>query len=124
MEEISYSLYPGVEWNIEETARIVHKLGGLIVPAHVDRPRNGLFVQLGLWPEGLQVDGVEISRNTSREAVLLDHPELADYTMISNSDAHFQEDIGRSYSHFRMKVCAFDEFRMALRGEEGRRVEL
>lgn len=124
VNEIQHSLYPGLDWNIGEAVRIVHKLGGLILPAHVDRPRNGLYVQLGIWPEGLEVDGVEISRNTSRDHVLSIHPELAEYTMISNSDAHFLEDIGRSYSLFNMKACNFNEFSLALRGKEGRGVAL
>lgn len=123
LEEISYSLYPGVKWGIGEAAGIVHKLGGLFIPAHVDRPMNGLYAQLGVWPEGLDVDGVEVSWRTDTESIIREHPELATQTLIHNSDAHYLDDIGRNYSSYRMESRNFEELRMALRGEEGRTVE-
>jgi len=123
IKEISHSLYPGLEWGIEECAGIVHELGGLFIPAHVDRPMNGLFAQLGLWPEALDVDGVEISRRTSVKAIVKEHPELAAFTLIRNSDAHYLEDIGRAYSSYRMESRNFEELRKALRCEQGRGVE-
>ncbi|MFO7669455.1 MAG: PHP domain-containing protein [Bacteroidales bacterium] len=123
LEEITHSLYPGVGWEIGETARIVHDLGGLFIPAHVDRSMNGLYAQLGMWPEGLDVDGVEIYRYTSKEKAVKDHQELSSLTLIHNSDAHFLADIGRCYNRIVMKNKDFSELRMALKGEHGRGVE-
>jgi len=123
LEEITYSLYPGVKWGIGETAKVVHELGGLFIPAHVDRPMNGLYTQLGFLPGDLKVDGVEILRHITRESVVRDHPELAEICLISNSDAHYLEEIGRSYTRFTMEHRDFNEFRMALRGEKGRGVK-
>ncbi len=123
LEEITHSLYPGLELGIGEIAGIVHELGGLFIPAHVDRPMNGLYAQLGVWPEGLDVDGVEVSRRTSGDAIVKEHPELAACTLIRNSDAHYLADIGRAYSSYLMVNRNFEELRMALRGEEGRGVE-
>ncbi len=123
LEEVTHSLYPGLKLGIGETARIVHELGGLFIPAHVDRPMNGLYAQLGVWPEGLDVDGVEVSRRTSGDAIVKEHPELAAYTLIRNSDAHYVDDIGRAFSSYLMVSRNFEELRMALRGEQGRGVE-
>lgn len=123
VEEITYSLYPGVGWEIGEAARLVHELGGLFVPAHVDRAMNGLYAQLGVWPLDLEVDGVEISRYTSNASALRDHPELQSYTLTRNSDAHYLNDIGRCFSQIQMEACNFREFTMALRGEMGRSIE-
>jgi len=122
MKEISFSLYPGLKWGIEEAAEIVHKLGGLFVPAHVDRAMNGLYAQLGFFPDGLEVDAIEIYRKSSREAAKLEYPELKAYTLIQNSDAHYLEDIGRAGNRYVMQDRNFKELGMALRGEEGRRV--
>jgi len=122
LEEISHTLYPGLKWEIGEASRIVHDLGGLFLPAHVNRPMNGLYAQLGVWPKGLDVDGVEVFRKCTRENSVKDHPELERYTVIRNSDAHFLADIGRCYSRFLMERRDFSEFRMALRGEKGRAV--
>ena len=101
---------------------VVHNLGGLFVPAHVDRSMNGLYAQLGFLPEGLEMDGVEISRWTQPEAILRDHPELAGYQLLQNSDAHFVKDIGRCSSRLLMKELSFKELGLALRGKEGRKV--
>lgn len=121
LEEITHSLYPGLAWDIEEAAKSVQDLGGLFVPAHVDRPMNGLFAQLGIWPDGFIADGLEISRRTSKETFLSEHPELEAYTILCNSDAHYLEDIGRCFNRIIMKSRNFQEFRLAMKGEEGRR---
>lgn len=122
IEEIKHSLYPGLKWSIEEAANVVHRLGGIFIPAHVDRFMNGLYAQLGLFPEGLDADAIEISRHNSRELAVQKYPELQAFTLIQNSDAHFIEDIGRAGNRYRMKSRSFNEFRMALKGEEGRSV--
>lgn len=122
VEEISHSLYPGLNWSIGEAAAVVHRLGGLFVPAHVDRSMNGLYAQLGFFPEDLEIDAVEIWRRTSRKAARKEHPELRQHTLIQNSDAHFIEDIGRAGNRYVMESRNFNEFRMALRGEGGRAV--
>jgi len=122
VEEISFSLYPGLNWSIEEASEVVHKLGGLFVPAHVDRTMNGLFAQLGIFPDDLEVDAVEIWRKSSREAAKMEYPELKPYTLIQNSDAHYLDDIGRAGNRYLMKGRNFKELGMALRGEEGRLV--
>lgn len=122
VEEVSHSLYPGLNWSIGEAAGVVHDLGGLFVPAHVDRPMNGLYTQLGFFPDDLEADAVEISRHTSRKAAEKEHPELKQYVLIQNSDAHFIDDIGRAGNRYMMKSRKFSEFRMALKGEQGRSV--
>ena len=82
----------------------------------------GLYAQLGLFPAGLHADAVEISRHSTRQLAEEQYPELIAYTLIQNSDAHFIEDIGRSGNRYRMKGRNFEEFKKALKGEEGRSV--
>jgi PHP family Zn ribbon phosphoesterase len=121
-EEIGHSLFTGLKWSIGEAAAVVHELGGLFVPAHVDRFMNGLYAQLGLFPVDLEADAVEIWRRSTRKAALKKHPELRTHTLIQNSDAHFVDDIGRAGNCYVMKSRNFSELRMALRGEMGRSV--
>lgn len=120
--ELPYSLYPGMKWSIGETAERVHNLGGLFVPAHVDRKMNGLYAQLGFLPADLEMDGVEIFRRTDVRGMLQDHPELEGYQLLKSSDAHFVDDIGRCSSSLCMMDRTFDELGLALRGEDGRKV--
>ncbi len=122
VKEIGHSLYPGLKWSIGEAADLVHELGGLFVPAHIDRTMNGLYSQLGFFPEDLEADAVELWRRTSPGAAQHAYPELKEFTLIQNSDAHFIEDIGRSGNRYAMKTRNFSELRMALRGEDGRMV--
>jgi len=123
LSEIRHSLYPGLSLGISDMTGLVHELGGLFVPAHVDRPMNGLYIQLGLFPDGLEVDAVEISRNTDPAGIRKQHSELESYRLLRNSDAHYPEHIGRAYNMMSMKAKTFSEFTLALHGKEGRMVK-
>ena len=46
--------------SLEELPRAVRMYGGLLWPAHVDKPANSLYSILGCWPEGIEVDAVEL----------------------------------------------------------------
>jgi len=120
LEQIKNSLYPGLSAGISEVCAYVHSLGGLFVPAHVDRRSNGLYAQLGFFPENFRPDAVEIFRRTSQEDMRVKYPELESYQLLKNSDAHFINDVGRCSSRYKMKDRNFEEFRKALRGEGGR----
>lgn len=116
------SLFSAIDKSIDEVESKVHELGGLFIPAHIDRPRNSLFSQLGFLPEDLKADALEISRNTNPSDICLQYPELKAYTFIKSSDAHFIEDIGRQKVKLSMKSRSFDEIKKALGNREGRRV--
>jgi PHP family Zn ribbon phosphoesterase len=122
LKEITHSLYPGLRHGITEVASKVHDLGGLFVPAHVDRQMNGLYSQLGFFPPELQADAVEISRKTKRSEICEIHRELNKFQLLQSSDAHFLADIGRCISRLEMAECSFSELSKALKGQDGRRV--
>ena len=83
------------ELSLAETVTGVTNLGGFAVPAHVDRPRNSILRQLGFIPDGTGIRIIEISRNTSPEEFLHDHPELSHYPLLQSSDSHQLPEIGR-----------------------------
>ena len=47
-----------------------------------------------------------------------------DYPMVTSSDAHFLEDIGKSFTCFVIENISFDEISKALHNELGRRIIL
>ncbi len=120
--EEKWSLASALNVSLEELADKVHELDGLFIPAHIDRSVTSIYSQLGIFPGGLQADALEISWRTKPENFLIKHPEIAGYSIVTNSDAHYPEDIGRKYNIFRMKNRSFNEIRMALHRIEGREV--
>jgi hypothetical protein len=85
---------------LEKAAARVTELGGLAVPAHVDRPVNGLFAQLGFLPEGLQVPALEVSRNTTVRAARRQFSIAERVVLIHSSDAHWLDAIGSATTEY------------------------
>jgi predicted metal-dependent phosphoesterase TrpH len=101
--------------SLEETVDAIHDSGGLAIAAHIDRERFGLIGQLGFIPEGLPLDAVEVSTRSTSSG-------WNDLPVVSFSDAHLLNDIGKSSTCFLAKRGAFDEIAKALKNEEGRRI--
>ncbi|MGI6549200.1 MAG: endonuclease Q family protein [Syntrophomonadales bacterium] len=102
-------------------------LQGIFVVAHAFTPHRGAY---GCWvsrlSEGL---GQRVNHVMAIELGLSSDTDMADtiketrsYTFLSNSDAHSLANLGREYNLIRMANLSFAEFRMALLGENGRRI--
>jgi PHP family Zn ribbon phosphoesterase len=123
VEEVKYLLISALDATLLEIEQNVHRLGGLVIPAHVDRPFNGLFSQLGFLPEDLHVDAFELSKNANIREWQLNGKIPEGKAIIRNSDAHFPEQIGQGRTIFEMEEASFKEIARALRGEQGRNVK-
>lgn len=108
--------------SVEEVVRGVGLLGGLCIPAHVDRPANGLLGVLGMVPDGLGVPALEVSRNLSPQQAAQRFPQLKEITLVRSSDAHALEDVGKATTTFLIDELSVLEVSMACRGERGRLV--
>lgn len=108
------SLFMGIGDGIEEVERQVHQLGGIFVPAHIDRQKNGLLSQLGFIPVDLSFEALEVSRRTTPAVFLAMHPELTGKRLLQSSDAHYPEDIGSAHTRFYMERPDWDHLRAAL----------
>lgn len=97
------SLFVGIDEAIEGVAAQVHRLGGLFVPAHIDRPKNSLFSQLGFIPPDLMYDALEVSRATAVAEFEEKHPELRGNRFLQNSDAHYLKDIAAVHTRLYME---------------------
>jgi PHP family Zn ribbon phosphoesterase len=89
-------LATSTDLSIEDAARRVTALGGLPVPAHVDRPMFSLLATLGFVPPGLPVPALELFRLTAPDQLAERHPEIGRYPLVRNSDAHQLSDMRRS----------------------------
>ncbi len=73
----------------------VTRLGGTVIPSHVDRPVNSIIGQLGFIPPDSGISTVEISRNAELSSLVSNHPYLKEFFLITGSDSHYLHDIGR-----------------------------
>lgn len=123
-EEITYNepywLLSALNQSIEQVERKVHELNGIFIPAHIERSANGLMKTLGMMPDNLKVDALEYSYRSTAAEILERYKEIGNIPLISCSDAHRIEDIGRATTTFKLKHPNFEELKMALNEEKGR----
>lgn len=112
-----------LEVSIDEVERFIHNYEGLFIPAHIDRQKNGLYSQLGFIPEGLKADALEVSWRNSTTSFVENRKELSAFNIITNSDAHLPESIGRAVTGYLLEAPNFNEMRMAFKGMNGRSIE-
>lgn len=107
---------------IDKVEALVHELNGIFIPAHVNKPKDSLTSQLGFIPASIQADAYELTRHMSSIEFRSSNPKLNDKPIVRNSDAHTLHQIGENISSYRMASVDFNEFRMALKSQEGREV--
>jgi predicted metal-dependent phosphoesterase TrpH len=102
---------------VEQVVKAIHHRTGLAIASHVDRERFSLIGQLGFIPKGLGLDALEVSASSS-----IKHGY--DYPVVTFSDAHFLEDIGKSHTNFMIMTedVPVDEIKKALHNEMGRKI--
>lgn len=91
--EVDKLLISATDIGIDELAEIVKPLGGIIVPAHIDRKSYSIMVSLGFIPPDLPVKTVELSRATTVEEAKKKFRFFREYQFIHGSDAHQLEDM-------------------------------
>ena len=120
-EEIIYTeermLSAALSCSIDELEQEVHRLNGLFIPAHIDRPRFSLTGQLGFIPRDLRMDAVEISPNTTRELILERYPEIKSTTVIRSSDAHYLHQIGTMITRLTVITTDFSGIQLAMKNK-------
>lgn len=108
---------------LEDAIARVHALGGLAIPAHVDRPSFSLLANLGMVPPKLGADALEVTVRFQPEAGFAQWPDLRAWPLVVNGDAHRLNDI-QNRTLFKVAAPTVCELSMALRGAEGRRVSV
>jgi PHP family Zn ribbon phosphoesterase len=114
-------LIGAVQIALADLVKEVHRLGGLSIASHVDRPSFSVLSQLGFVPKDVALDGLEVSPHTDKTSAR-GIPGGEEVALVSFSDAHFLGDVGKASTSFLMEAPCVDEIRLALKGREGRRV--
>ena len=87
-ENLKRMLITATSLTIQDVFSLVTGVGGVVVPAHVDRSSYSIISNLGLIPEDLKINYVEISNNCDARAFLKNKRHLGKYRLIKSSDAH------------------------------------
>ncbi|MHB0967432.1 MAG: PHP domain-containing protein [Bellilinea sp.] len=108
---------------INQVWRQVERLVGLMIPAHVDRPVNGLIPTLGMIPDDIPFEALEISRHLQPKEAYLKYPQMADYPLVQGGDAHRLEEL-IGVNQLQVEDLTVAEIRLALAGREGRSLSI
>jgi hypothetical protein len=104
--------------SLRSVVDLIHEQDGLAIASHIDREAFSLIGQLGMIPEDLDLDALEVSpRMRPAEARARFSPRLP---LTTASDAHFLRDVGSATTRFLLEEGTVGELRKALRGEDGR----
>ncbi|MBP7341060.1 MAG: PHP domain-containing protein [Smithellaceae bacterium] len=123
VEELNNQLLIGAtDLSIDEIVDTIHRLKGLAIPAHIDRESFSVLGQLGFIDDNAHFDALEISGRTGLAKGRLQYPELRHYPFVTSSDAHFVRDIGTATTPLLLEAPTFAEIKMALAGQNGRRI--
>jgi PHP family Zn ribbon phosphoesterase len=114
-------LINSTHFELEHAAQAVTDLGGLAIPAHVDRKANGLIEILGLIPPGFEA--LEISRHITPDAARQKFPQVRTYPLLQSGDVHFLDSFIGS-TEFEIEKPTISELRLAIGGREGRKITI
>ena len=102
---------------------LIHRLGGLAVASHIDRPSYSVISQLGFIDPSMRFDALEVTHAMGIGRARRQYPELASFAMITSSDAHVIGDVGRACTTIYLKEGNIGELRLAFQNLDGRYIE-
>ena len=105
--------------SLEQAFEKTYALGGIFIPAHVDRKGFGLIEALGFVPDNIQVDALEITRRLTPEKAYQAFPQIRPYSLIQGGDAHRLDDLLGS-TVFSLEKPVVSELRLALTHQKAR----
>jgi hypothetical protein len=99
--EVEYYLINPLDISVDSIGAKAQEYGGIVVPAHVDRPAMSMTSQLGVI-----VDGPWTALECIRVPPALNGTPLdtLKFPLITSSDAHFPEHVARR--PFQLDICA------------------
>jgi len=109
--------------SLTQAFEIITDLGGLLIPAHIERVKFGLLPVLGLVPTDIPLTALEISRHITPAQAIQQYPQLKQYQLIRGGDVHHPDDfLGANL--FTMEKPSIYEIKQAFQHLNGRYVSL
>ncbi len=104
---------------LEQAVSGVRALGGLPIPAHVDRQAFGLLPTLGFVPPGLEVEVLEVSRRCPPLEARRRFPQIQRYPLVLGGDVHYAADF-QSVNLYQVEALTVQDIEWAVMGVKGR----
>jgi len=99
----------------DKAIEVVKNLGGVVVPAHIDRDSYSMVATFGMVPKNYGFRSVEVSRYRTVESMILQQPEIKDMLVLSNSDAHQLVDISEPEHTIEVQNLSIESVLLTLR---------
>lgn len=99
--------------SIEQVFSLTTDYGGVSVPAHIDRSSSSILSNLGFIPPDLPVSALEITAKKRAEL----EQEYAGLRILTNSDAHYLENIAEAEYSLDLEEKSIDCFLHYLHGK-------
>jgi 3',5'-nucleoside bisphosphate phosphatase len=109
--------------SFDEAFHEVTKLGGLFIPAHVNRQAFGLIDHLGFVPPELDILALEISRHLSLQDAKIKFPQIKNFPLIQSGDVHYIDDF-LGVNQFIIESPTISEIKQAFKSINGRRFKV
>jgi len=116
-------LLASTTFSVEDAVHEVGDLGGMVIPAHVDRPAFSLLSNLGFIPPALAVPALELSIRTTPAEGRRRFPQVCQWPLICDGDAHRLDEM-QNRTLFKIERPTIAELRLAFAGQDGRKVLL
>jgi PHP family Zn ribbon phosphoesterase len=101
----------------------VNRLGGLFIPAHVNRKAFGLLENLGLVPTDIPIEALEISRHIQPSAAPQKYPQIKGYPLLQGGDAHGLDGF-LGVNQFIIAAPTIAEIRKAIHAQDDRSYQI
>jgi len=105
--------------NIENAYLKVNEIGGLFIPAHVNRKANGLIEILGFVPDNIPFIALEISHHLTVQQAKEKFSQIKPFAIIQNGDVHRLSDFVGS-TCYNINEPSISEIKLALQNLDGR----
>lgn len=112
-------LLTSVNASLEDAWAVVNELGGLFIPAHINRQAFGLIAVLGFLPADIRFEALEVSRHMTVAEAVDRFPQIYGVPLIQNGDVHFLDDF-LGATCWTLEAPQISEIREALLKKNGR----
>lgn len=123
VEKITHKLFIGATTiSLDTLVDIIHGLRGLAIASHIDRESFSIVGQLGMIPDGLPLDALEVSPTGDVREIRDRCIGAERFPLITSSDAHRLNEIGKACTTFRLAEPTVMEIGKAFKNIEGRTI--